>query len=79
MQSSRVIGFEKSAPSSGGRNGLSIFFKQMRIQAKAKLGWGALICPDGEVHHPSVCLRGWRGEVCATCRHCAGSDVLDQE
>ena len=27
-------------------------------------------CPDGESHHPSVCLRGWRGDVCSSCPFC---------
>ncbi|MBF0626902.1 MAG: hypothetical protein HQL91_01635 [Magnetococcales bacterium] len=29
---------------------------------------GARRCPDGQRPHPSVCHRGWRGELCQGCR-----------
>ncbi|MEO5331205.1 MAG: hypothetical protein H7839_04215 [Magnetococcus sp. YQC-5] len=28
---------------------------------------GTRRCPDGQQPHPSVCLRGWRGDVCHGC------------
>ncbi|MBF0341141.1 MAG: hypothetical protein HQL95_09305 [Magnetococcales bacterium] len=28
---------------------------------------GSRRCPDGQRPHPSVCHRGWRGEVCQGC------------
>jgi hypothetical protein len=51
----------------GYNNGFSTVLKQIKIRAKDVLGIQQARCPDGEEHHPSVCLRGWRGDVCVGC------------
>ncbi|MBF0382009.1 MAG: hypothetical protein HQL69_13380 [Magnetococcales bacterium] len=68
MQSHDAIGFQKTATILGYRNGLSVALKKMKSQAKKTLGFEQARCPDGEIHHPSVCLRGWRGDVCTNCQ-----------
>jgi hypothetical protein len=63
-----AIGFQKRAASTGYSNGLSVALKNIQSRAKDVLGINQARCPDGEVHHPSVCLRGWRGDVCSNCK-----------
>ncbi|MBF0455223.1 MAG: hypothetical protein HQL72_10465 [Magnetococcales bacterium] len=54
----------------GYRNGLLVTWKKIHDSAKRVLGRQQSRCPDNEVHHPSVCQRGWRGEICSNCPSC---------
>ncbi len=49
------------------KNGFSTALSRIKLRAQDVLGIHNARCPDGEEHHPSVCLRGWRGEVCVGC------------
>jgi hypothetical protein len=68
IQSHDALGFQKTEITLGYRNGLSVALKKMKSKAKKKLGIEQARCPDGESHHPSVCQRGWRGDVCKNCQ-----------
>lgn len=70
MQNSYPYGLQEKKSGLGYRNGLSVVLKKIHKRAKTAMGTTQARCPDGEVHHPSVCLRGWRGDVCQLCQHC---------
>ncbi len=44
--------------------------KRMHRQAMMTVRGVSPHCPDGESHHPSVCARGWRGDICFSCPFC---------
>jgi hypothetical protein len=67
MQNPYAAGFTETQSTLSYRNGLSVMLKKIKSRAKDVFGSQQAQCPDGEAHHPSVCLRGWRGDVCANC------------
>jgi hypothetical protein len=67
MQNPYAIGFKERRSTLNYRNGFSHALKKIKSRAKNALGFQQSRCPDGEEHHPSVCLRGWRGDVCEKC------------
>jgi len=44
--------------------------KRMHLQTMMAVRGESPLCPDGESHHPSVCTRGWRGDICYACPFC---------
>ncbi|MBF0194485.1 MAG: hypothetical protein HQL71_07985 [Magnetococcales bacterium] len=69
IQSHDAIGFHKTKKTMGYSNGLSVAIKNMKGKSKKKIGSKLTNCPDGESHHPAVCVRGWRGDVCKSCQY----------
>jgi hypothetical protein len=67
MQSRYVTDLKVKNNSSGYHNGLSSVVRRIKCKARNALGVHQGFCPDGERHPSSVCLRGWRGDVCSRC------------
>ncbi|MBF0127333.1 MAG: hypothetical protein HQM02_09000 [Magnetococcales bacterium] len=41
--------------------------RTLRSGAQQNFVRGTRRCPDGQKPHPSVCQRGWRGDLCQGC------------